>query len=149
MEWQSTTWDGTLTVGSTSMHCPAWVTFDVHELWNPPDKRGQSLLIPGRTGRLSMPRRDDETTWSLPMLIAGDVDRLGAPTASLRAGYRANLAYLRANVRSTTSTRTVSLTLPAGGSVSAPAHVQVRAGEQTDDGWRAVLELTFPGGGLA
>lgn len=151
MEWQSTTWDGTLTVNGVSMHCPGWVTFDVHTLWDSALFRGESLHIPGRSGRLGMPRRDDETSWSLPMLIAGDVSRTGAATSSIRAGYQTNLTYLQANVRCASggAARAVSLTMPAGSARTGFAYVQVRTGEQTLDGWRAVLELTVPSGALA
>lgn len=151
MEWQSTTWDGTLSIGGVSMHCPAWVVFDVYTLWDSPIFRGDSLMIPFRPGRIGLPRRDDETTWSLPMMIAGDVDQLGAPYGSFRAGYLTNLSYLQANVRSVSGglLRPVSLTLPGGGARTGDAAVQIRVGEQTMDGWLASLELTIPDGSLA
>lgn len=154
MEWQSTTWDGTLTIGTVSMHCPAWVVYDVHQLWDGPDERGEDVLIPGAAGRLAMPRRADRTVFMLPMEIDGSVSRTGVPHADFRDGYRRNLLWLSQNVTGPVSsgngTRSVSLTTPAAGpTLTGAAHVSLRTGEQELGIWRAVLTLSFPAGGLA
>jgi hypothetical protein len=154
MEWESTTWDGTLTIGAVSMHCPAWVVYDVHQLWAGPDERGEDVLIPGAAGRLAMPRRADKTVFMLPMEIDGSVSRSDVPYADFRDGYRRNLLWLRQNVTDPVSsgngTRSVSLTTPAAGpTLTGAAHVSLHTGDQELGVWRAVLTLSFPAGGLA
>jgi hypothetical protein len=154
MDYLPSTWDGTLTIASVSMHTPAWSVFDVATLWAGPEARGEDLLIPGRAGRVAMPRRADATTRSLPMLIDGSVDRTGTPWVSYRDGFRRNLLYLRQNVTDPSAgTRTVTLTTPAGvapgPTLTGAAHVSLEVGEPVQGLWRAVLTLTFPAGGLS
>lgn len=148
--WEVTAWkaQGELVVAGQSMMCPAWCVLDVSPLWGPAAQRGQNLLIPGRPGKIGMPRRRDETGFSLPMLIDCTVDRTGAPWASIPVGLAGNLAYLESNVSGPVSTgdgtRTVTL-----GALSGPAQVSLVLGEQVGMLRRAVLTLLFPSGGLS
>lgn len=135
---------GELVINGQTMMCPAWCVVDVAPLLSPSVQRGQSLLIPGRPGRLAMPRRRDETTYQLPMVIDSTVSRTGAPYSSLGAGLAANLADLDSLATGPTSSpRTVTL-----GGRSGAAFVSLALGDQEGTVHRAVLELTFPGGGL-
>lgn len=110
---------GSLTIAGVSMHGPAWDVVDLVPLWLTPTVRGgPNRAIPGIAGRRSFQRRIDETAVSLPMLVQGEVDRLGVAQANPWAGLQANVAYLRANVVDPTGltdgTRAASLLMPNG-----------------------------------
>lgn len=138
---------GELTISSQSMMTYGWCVTDVTPLLSPAGHRGSSVKIPGAPGRIGMPRRKDETTYQLPMLIDTRVTRTGAATASPAAGLIANVQALESlatgPVSTGTGTRAVVL-----GSLSGSAYVGLTLGDEEGDVFRAVLTLTFPLGGL-
>src|ERR1043165_5436525 len=90
---------GALTIAGVSMHTPAWIVVVLTPLWVKVDTRGgPNRAIPGIAGRVSYPRRKDETAHSLPFVVHGEVDRTGAVQANPWVGLQTNLDYLYANV---------------------------------------------------
>jgi len=142
--------DGTLTINSLVMQCPAWAVFDVTPLWEPPDLRGVDRLIPGRPGRRALPRRVDESARSLLMVIDGSVDWNGAVWPNEREGLRRNLKQLRTFVfTETNAPLPLTLTKPAGaGMLSGGVYAKLSVGTKIEGLWRAVVDLELPDGEL-
>lgn len=139
--------DGTLTVEGVSMHVPSWVALDVTALWGSPGVRGDDLLIPGRPGLISMPRRITGTSYSVPMVVDGRFTYAGSVRANAREGLRANVAALVELVSG--AARVVTLTTPdASATLTGAAHVALTLGDQTRSTMRVVMDLDFPEGGL-
>lgn len=151
-----TTTAGDLTIASVAMNCAAWklVGDSLLRLWLPADQRGEDRLIPGAAGVKALQRRDTVTTVSLDLLVSGLADRNGvAATGTYVAQLYTNLAYLRDNVVAPTGTgdgtRSATLTLPSGSTLTEPVHVVgLKTGDMALDGrWvKAVLELSIPSG---
>lgn len=138
----------------TDTRCPAWWVLDLSPLWGYPDERGQNRVIPGANGRRPYPRRKDETTYEMPMLIGGLTDRSGNPaTGAPFEQLRSNIDFLRANVcgpwDGTTTTRTAKLTLPDDSELTAQVQCRITLGAQNGEWIRAVLAVTVPAGGFA
>lgn len=148
---ESTLIDGALTVNGLVLHCPAFCVVDVTDLWLGPGLRGEDLLIPGRQGRVPKPKRRDVTERSLPMVIDGSVAIDGTPYTNDRAGLRATLFYLRANLGEGMPV-TASLSPPpgtAGPGQSGTVHVMsITPGQKTGSLWNATLDLSIPNGAL-
>jgi len=151
-----TTTAGDLTIGGVAMNCAAWklVGDSLLRLWLPAEQRGEDRLIPGAAGVKALQRRNTVTTVSLDLLVAGLADRNGvAATGTYVAQLYTNLAYLRDNVVAPTGTgdgtRSATLTLPSGSTLTEPVHVVgLKTGDMALDGrWvKAVLELSIPSG---
>lgn len=99
---------GLLTINSIVMHNGAWDVLDCTPLWTPGAVRGKDILVPNQAGRVPVPRRVDETKFSMPMAFSGEVDSTGTPYAEWWRGLYANVAAL-----------TTALGIPATGSVVA------------------------------
>ena len=125
--------EGTLTIDGFAMNRPAWaVTGDdsgrggLLPLWFKFDQRGEDRLLPNAAGVIPYPRRTTVTRHDLRILVVGDVDAAGAPSATPKATLQNNLsAIVNAVVNppgGTTGTRTAVLTLAAGVKTG-PIHV--------------------------
>jgi hypothetical protein len=126
--------EGNLTISTIDMNRPAWAVIGDENgngglvtLWADFDVRGQDRLLPGATGVIAYPRRLTATRKDLRLLVVGDVDLNGVPTADSVIGLQTNLEYLRANVFvpvvSSTGTRAATLAMPSGGTRTADIHV--------------------------
>lgn len=141
---------GELKVDGATMHRSAFAVVNVRALWNPAVKRGDSLFIPGLSGRLIMPKRRDETVHALPMLIDGRIDATGAQHPDDIDGLQANIDWIEANITNPTNGgRTLTLTnRQATSTKTGQAHLSLIPGEQLGSLSRAVLEVTLPLGRL-
>lgn len=144
-----TTTNGTLYVGSQIMHRQAFAVMDVTPLWLGPNQRGTNLLIPGRPGRIIMPKRADETTASLRMLLDGRYTVGGTPTSDSNQGLFDIFIWLR-SLTAPSSGTAVTLYEPDGvGSITGTAQLRLTMGDRTGPLQRALLEVTMPNGSLA
>ena len=96
---------GELTLAGWSQHTPAFAIVDLDALLSGYDVRGDSVLVERQEGREPRARLRDETTYRLPMVFVGGVDRLGDPLVdglgdplSPSAGRATNLLAYRAQV---------------------------------------------------
>lgn len=142
---------GRLTVNSLLLATPAYLCTDLSDLWVPSSPlRGQNVLIPGAIGRLATPRRRDEVHHSLPMVISGVVDDVGAEYTDPWAGLEANLADLETALdppAPPTATVAASLTMPSGAVRTASVQVDgIKVGIHVGPVFRCTLELTIPAG---
>lgn len=142
------------------MHRPAFAVIDVTLLWTGPPQRGADLVIPGRAGVLSMPRRAQARQVSLPMVIDArfavdddPIDEPGDGDAEL-ANRHALLDWLGLNVSDPTytgdGTRTATLTgtgtnLDRAGPVTVEG---ITPGRTMRGLMVATLDLTLPAGVL-
>lgn len=142
--------DGELYVGAESMHRPAFAVMDPSPLEHGAE-RGTNLLIPGVPGTLLMPKRTDEATVTLRMLLDGRYTQSGALSVLGDArGCRDLRVWLRSNVYGpTTGGRALTLYLPGGGSVSGTGHVTIQFGVRVGPIQRAVMVVNLPDGLLA
>lgn len=143
---------GSLTINGVSMSTPAWKILDLAPLWFPPDVRGGNVVIPGVAGRHAYPRRVDETTYRLPMLVYHGYDRTGSTYADPSNGLQTNVAYLYTNVVAPTIGTTVAavLTLPSGSTQGANVQVQLEMSDHYgNSATKAVLHVTVPAGRFA
>jgi hypothetical protein len=143
---------GSLTINSVSLDTPAWEIRDLSPLWFPPETRGSNVVIPGVAGKHAFPRRVDETTYDLPMIIHHGFDRLGGTYADPSNGLQTNVAYLYTNVVAPTIGTTVAavLTLPSGATQGADVQVQLEMSDHYgNSATRAVLYVTVPAGRFA
>lgn len=128
------TCEGTLTIGTTLMNRPAWAIVgddqgegSLIQLWPEFDVRGEDRLLPGANGVIPYRRRLTVTEWELRLMVVGDVDQNGNPTADAALGLMQNLEILRsgvfAPVASATGTRSATLTYPGMTPRTADIHV--------------------------
>lgn len=68
-----------LTLAGWSQHTGAWCAVDLSALLSGPETRGESVLVERLDGQVARRRRFDETTYTLPYVFSGAVDRLGDP----------------------------------------------------------------------
>ena len=126
--------EGTLTINSISMNRPAWAVIGDERgeggLWPLKfllEKRGEDRLVPSAAGFIAYPKRVTGVRLDLRFLVTGDVNSSGVDTADSRAGLEANLAYVYTNVIAPptlpTVTRTMTLTMFGGGTITAQVHV--------------------------
>lgn len=153
LDWECTMDDGTLTIDTVLMHCPAFAVLDVAKLWDGPPQRGEDLKIPGRPGVLPNPRRADAGAVDLRLVIDGRFDRLGDEWPLPAQGLLENVLWLRENVTDPTytgdGTRTVTLTSPDGSrTFTGPAHVSMKPAARVGPVQRAILTLSLPDGAL-
>lgn len=145
---------GSLTIDGVSMHTDAWTIVDLTNLWFGGDVRGQDRLIPGVAGVIPYRRRTTVTTYSLPMVIIGDVDQTGTPYSDIWEGLESNINYLRSNVVDPTNTgdgtRSATLLMPSGSSRTADIHVlRLALGTVSRGVMRATLDISIPSGCFA
>lgn len=120
------------TAGWLSLHGYAWNVLDCAVLDNDAPKRGGSgIVIPGIDGLDALPTHPTGVSYSLPMVITGDVDPAGVrPGANSRAEREAQLdttlKYLKAQLTATAAsadgTRPARLTLRNGDVRTANIH---------------------------
>lgn len=142
---------GFLTINSVGMHNGAWFVLDCIPLWIPQVlPRGDNLVVPNMAGTYPRRLRRDEQHYSLPMLIAGDVDENDTPNANPFLGLQTNLQGLQTNVVETSFEAPVAATLDMPDGQTWTADVQVKGiiiGKHVD--WllaKATLEITIPFG---
>ena len=94
-----------LELAGWSQHTGAWCVVDLSELLSGYDTRGDSVLVETRPGREGRDRLFDETTYSLPYVFSGAVDRHGDPhldanddPLTVEAGRSRNLLAFREQV---------------------------------------------------
>lgn len=154
--------EGTLTIGGISMNRPAWAILGddtgaggLLQLITVAEQRGSDRIIPSATGVIAYPRRLTVTPFELRILVAGDVDSTGAPTANAQEGLAVNLNYLYTNVVapvvSSTGTRAATLSIPGLSALTANIHViGLRPSEyhlgSSASVWEGRLQISVPGG---
>lgn len=150
---------GTLTIGSTSMNCPAWDLSDLSPLWIDNQQRGQDRLLPGVAGVIPYRRRLTVSEHVLEMVIVGDTTPGGAAIADAWEGLQANVEILRANVVDPTNvgdgTRAATLTMPNGTTRTANIHVlgmrvaKIEGAEGAYSMMNGALTISIPTGRFA
>ena len=88
----------TLELAGWSQHTGAWCAVDLSALLSGADTRGDSVLVERLDGQVGRDRLFDETTYSLPYVFSGAVDRLGDPYGDADEGRAANLLAFRGQV---------------------------------------------------
>lgn len=154
--------EGTLTIGGVSMNRPAWAvlgdelgTNGLLQFVVLGERRGEDRVLPGAAGVIPYRRRLTSTRYDLRILVAGDVDENGTPTANALQGLIANLLYLYNNVVAdpggTDGTRAATLDLPGQSQMSADVHViglepqQYKVGDSAAV-FSGTLQLSIPAG---
>lgn len=139
--------DGALTINGVLLHTPAYAAVDVTELWEPADQRGDNILIPGKPGRVPMPKRDDETERSVPLILDGAVTSTGAVISNPTAGLFGHWMTLRAALGGGDLVP-ASLSAPGGGpGISADVHVMgIAKGTRLGTLMACTLDLLIPAG---
>lgn len=133
---------GSLTLNGLSMNNSAWASLNNYVLWPPANRRGSNIAIPGRSGRIAVPRRKDETSRTLECLVIGDCDITGTPYASRSVGLATNCMLLDSSLFGWTGTSVAAvLTLP-NGAVRSGA-VQIVHVEYGSPGVEGVLTFTL------
>ena len=79
-----------LTLAGWSQHNGAWCAVDLSDLLAGPEVRGDSILVERLAGRVLRDRVPDETTYSIPYVFSGAVDRDGTPYVDADAGLALN-----------------------------------------------------------
>ncbi len=151
-ELAASTCHGSLTIGSTSMNNKAWASLNNFVLWPSPDRRGENLLIPGASGRITLPKRIDETGVTLECVVIGDCTSAGVAHASRSAGLSTNWMTIAGSLATVTdSTTTASLVMPHGSTITGTVQVvKVEPGETGVEGVLTfTVDLILPQGRLA
>jgi hypothetical protein len=156
MPLSTATPNGQLTINSVALNNAfgAWRCLDLSELWLRGAQRGRDRVLPGATGVIPYRRRITVTEVDLPMVIGGDVDRLGNVNSNKISGFQVNLEYLMANVVAPTGagdgTRAATLTLPSTTTRTADVHVLgLELGRAFKHGKMASLTISIPVGAFA
>lgn len=169
MPLQNFTNEGSLSIGGINMNRLAFAVIGdengeggLLKLWADFDVRGDDRILPSVAGVLAYPRRLTATRYDLRLLVVGDVDQTGTPTADSNIGLQNNIEYIRANVLvpvvSPTGTRAAVLTLPSGGTRTADIHalgvVTQSYGLAVVNGcsgsiWVGTLQISIPAGRFA
>lgn len=77
----------------------AWQAENYLELYAALDQVGENRPIPGVTGRLPIPREEDELVFGIPLIVYGLNGPDGVtPYVDARVGLRTNLRFLRTNL---------------------------------------------------
>lgn len=150
---------GTLTIDGVLLNTPAWDITDLTTLWVETTVRGNDRLLPGVAGVIPYRRRLDVMSYSLPMLVSGDVNEDGDDYPDAWVGLETNLQTLYDDVVQPTNvgdgTRPAVLTMPSGLERCADVHVLgLRVSSAVGAGTRqalvrAVLQLSIPAGRFA
>lgn len=131
-----------------TMHRGAWCAADLSELLSSPALRGESKLIRGNDGRTFSRRRPDETTYSVPMVFSGAVDRNGnvKEPHDHEAQLETNRAWFEANIvePSWTSALNARLLMPDGNTRTATVMCTFTWTVKPGHHALAVLSLTIP-----
>lgn len=121
---------GRLVIDGWSLHTGAWCAYDLSDLFRSPAFKGENVPVDGEPGTSARSLLPDETTYSVPMMFSGAVDRTGTPHTDTDGGLLANRQAAVARwvdpIRNGTATLAASLYLPtpAGGEVEWSAAVQ-------------------------
>lgn len=133
----------------------AWRCTNLQTLRTSPPLIGSDRVIPGRTGAVPFRRRATAGTFSLEMLIIGDVDPAGTVTSGSRVGQMdTNIDYLITNLctqpTTTAGTQVAVYTKATAATVTRDIHVLgLTVGESVGLGKvRAVLDISVPDGGF-
>jgi len=154
--------EGSMTIDGFSMNRPAFAIVGDErgeggyvKLWADFDVRGEDRTLPSVTGVIAYPRRMTVTRVDFRLLVVGDVDQAGAPTADSVVGLQDNIEYIRASivapVVTPTGTRAAILTMPSGATRSAAIHVlgvvtQSYGIAECGSIWIGTLQVSIPGG---
>jgi hypothetical protein len=143
-----------LDIGGVPLQTAAWTVTNLEVLWAGPATRGQDRVIPGATGVRSYRRRATVTRQALALVIFGEFKWDGSRYTDPRQGLQANVAHLRANVTDPTvanpGTRTATLHLPSGTTVTGPVTVEgLVLSALGPFNVSAVLDLSIAHGALA
>lgn len=144
---------GTLTLNGVNMTGPAWQVCDLYLLWQDADQRGTDRIIPGTPGVLSYPRRANETTYTLPLVVTGYCNQSGTPYSNPYEGLQTNVAYLQTNVTQPviTGAGTVAavMTMPDATTRTAAVHVgPMRITDRLGPIWLFTIDVQIPSGQL-
>lgn len=139
---------------SIDMHTPAWTIIDLLPLWLGAELRGDDRILPGVSGVIPYRRRNTVTQHSLPMIVIGSRDRLGAAYTDMWVGLESNINYLMNNVVSPTNTgdgtRSATLVMPSGAVRTANIHVlRLSLGTINSGIMKATLDISIPAGVFA
>jgi hypothetical protein len=141
------------------MHCSAWDVSNVMMLWIASKRRGSNIIIPGASGRRRTPRRKDESTVNLKMVIGGvfDVDGIhwrANGYSSVWEGLEHNVEYLALNVWTPPSppstSITASLIMPSGANRTGNVSLDgIETGDNSGPIMKVVMAVTVAAGALA
>jgi hypothetical protein len=139
-----------LNEGELVLPAPWCKVLNLPDLWVPDGaERGESVIIAGVAGRKSRPRRYDESTWSLGLIVRGDVTWDDETPGSVAEGMFVNVAKLRsetAPVDSDPGTRLLTLTTPDGDTHDAEVYASLIGEENALRHARFALRITCPAG---
>lgn len=150
---------GALWLAGVTMHAVgAWDVINATALWVASARRGTNILIPGASGRRRTPRRKDQNTVNLKMVIGGVFDVNGIHWRengyqSVWDGLERNVAYLDENVWTPPDPPvtfiTANLVMPSGSIRTGPVSIDsVEVGENTGPVVKAVMAVTVAAGAL-
>lgn len=92
------------------LNTPAWECIDYSQMYDSPPVVGDNRPITGVTGRLAVPREEDESEIHLPMMFFGSANHENTPYGDARIGLRTNLRYFRTALMRAASGTTRSAT---------------------------------------
>lgn len=129
----------------------AWRITDLPMLWSEAKQRGSNRVLPGVAGQKAYQRRRDTTERTVTMQVFGDIDgQTGTPYTNMRIGLQTNWMYLQQLVKPTgltDGTRSATLTLPDGTSLTQTVHVESLEPHDVYKNFMvADLTLSLPGG---
>ena len=81
---------GRLQIDGWSLQGPAWCAYDLGDLYGSSNFAGDNWVVEDRPGAIAQPLLCAETTYSLPMVFSGAVNREGTPWANPAGGLIAN-----------------------------------------------------------
>jgi len=143
-----------LEISSVPLATPAWRILSLDPLWRAAALLGTDTDIAGVDGALPNPRWTTATPIALSMWIGGRKDHEGTVNADARAGLKANLNYLHANVidqpATDDGTRAAVWHQAGGTTVSVSLHVLDLAPRGLSPAAiYATLQLSIPSGRFA
>lgn len=107
---------GALSIGGETLHRGAWCVYDLSQLYESPQFRGDNVLSEATAGRAARPVLTDETEYTLPLMFSGAVKpggtSYGAPAGGLLANRREFHTLYIDPIRSGTASLSATLTVP-------------------------------------
>ena len=132
------------------MNTKGWAALNNYVLWPASARRGENTLIPGKSGRRINPRRKDQTTKSMEVLIIGDCNASGVAYPNKLVGLETNWGLICSGILSSDVAVTAHLTMPSGADKSGYVQVDNPALASTDTGSALLFsfDLIIPAGEL-
>lgn len=106
---------------------PAYLAYNLLDLWAGTAKRGADTLLPGSVGVIANRRRTTAKDFLISLAVAGDCNQAGVAYPDPWVGLETNTEFLRAqlvaDVLTDAGTRNARLTMPSGVDRTAAIHV--------------------------